>query len=172
MPSRLWVRADGRFFFAQQYPDEEGRDGTLVHALGRWTPDDGRRLVHFDGSGPRRTFARHDADTLVMQTPSALEHRLTRDRTAPQFTGTIRLTGTVRPAGDGLTFTECLTGFAVPLSRGGDFSRFHHQYRSAGDRHGPTQVELEGRFSWSDDGAPRALTIERFITVRGGEDCS
>ncbi|MEJ2298277.1 MAG: copper resistance protein NlpE N-terminal domain-containing protein [Woeseiaceae bacterium] len=171
IPSRLWIRADGRFFLEQQYPAAADRDKTAVYSLGRWGFSDDRYRVHLDGSGPRRTFARPDRDTLVMQTPSDLEHRLTRDQATPDFTSIVRMTGLVRRNEGGLTFTECLTGLVLPISRDGDFSRFHHQYRSIGGRR-PVLAELEGRFHWSDDGAPRTMTIERFVTLRAGQSCS
>ncbi len=169
--SRLWLRADGRFFFEQRYPADEDRPATAVYGLGRWALADDPDLVNLDGKGPRRIFARVDSDTLEMQTHSDLEHRLSRDAAAPSFTATVHMEGTVRRREGGMEFTECLTGYSVPVSRGADFSRFQHQYRSVGGQSDPTYVELEGRFAWAGDGAPSGISIERFITIKAGEGC-
>jgi len=79
--------------------------------------------------------------------------------------------GTMRMLGDSASFTECLTGFVAPVSKGGDFARFRHQYRSADRRSETIFVELEGRFYWSGDGSVKSLTIERFITVKANGAC-
>jgi len=167
----LWLRKDGRFFIRQRYPADNAREGMDAYNLGRWSFIADDRAIELRGAGPRRTFMRMDRDTLLMQTDSDLEHRLTRDPTRPDFSATIRMAGMMRMSGDSASFTECLTGFVAPVSKGGDFARFRHQYRSAGGRSELTYVELEGRFSWSDDGSPKSLTIERFITVKANGAC-
>ena len=167
----LWIRADGRFFFEQRYPPDGSEDETTVYGYGRWALGEAPDVVHLDGKGPRRTFERTGRDSLLMQVPSDLEHRLNRNVAVPEFAATVRMTGTLRSLEGGIEFAECLTGYAVPVTRGGDFSRFQHQYRSAGGQRGPVFAELEGRFSWSDDGTPRALTIERFVTIRADGSC-
>lgn len=167
----LWLRNDGRFFFRQRYPAGDDREPMDAYNLGRWNLTVENEAIELRGAGPRRTFIRADRDTLLMLTDSDLEHRLSRSHTKTDFSATIRLGGTIRMRGETVSFTECLTGFVVPVSRGGDFVRFRHQYRSAGKRSEPTYVELEGRFSWSGDGTPKSLTIERFVTVKADASC-
>jgi hypothetical protein len=77
----------------------------------------------------------------------------------------------MRVHGNSVTFTECMTGLVAPVSKGAEYSRFQHQYRSAGQSGEATFVEFEGRFSWADDGAPKLITIERFITVKENGTC-
>jgi len=167
----LWLRADGRFFFRQRYLADEEFEAVDAYSLGRWTAADDRRAIELTGEGPIRTFMHPHGDTLLMQTDSDLEHRLTRDPGAPEFSDRIRMTGMMRLRGDSASFTECHTGLVAPVSKGGDFARFRHQYRSAGRRNEPVYVELEGRLSWSGDGAPQSFTIERFVTIRKDEAC-
>jgi hypothetical protein len=87
------------------------------------------------------------------------------------FSATIRMSGMMRMLGDSASFTECSTGYVVPVRKGGDFARFRHQFRSATRRGEPAFVELEGRFSWSGDGTLKSLTIERFVTVKTNRAC-
>lgn len=171
LTSTLWLRSDGRFFFRQRYPEDIAREAMDAYSLGRWNWIDDDRAIELSGSGPKRTFMRLDRDTLVMRTNSDLEYLMTRDSTMADMSATIRMEGTMRTRGNSVSFTECLTGFVAPVSRGGDFARFRHQYRSAGRPSEPTYVELDGRFSWSDDGSLKSLTIERFITVKADGAC-
>ena len=94
--SILWLRSDGRFFFKQHYAADDTREAMDAFSLGRWNPiiDDGS--IELSGSGPKRVFKRMDRDTLVMQTDSDREHRLTRDPTAAGINATISLAGTMR----------------------------------------------------------------------------
>jgi len=167
----LWLRSDGSFFFRQEYPADDAHEAMDTYSLGRWNPVADTPAIELAGAGPRRTFTRVDRDTLVMRTDSDLEHRLTRDPSMTDFSATISMRGVMRVRGDSVSFTECWTGLVAPVSKGGDFGRFRHQYRSAGRLRGPTFVELEGRFSWSSDGKPKSLTIERFVTVKGNGVC-
>lgn len=169
--STLWLRADGRFFFRQRYPADDGGEAIDAYNLGRWSSIADDRAIELRGSGPTRTFVRLDRDTFLMETDSDLEYRLTRDPRITDFSAAIRMVGTMRMLGDSASFTECLTGFVAPVSKGGDFARFRHQYRSAGGRSKPTYVELEGRFSWSDDGTLKSLTIEQLITIKDDGAC-
>jgi uncharacterized lipoprotein NlpE involved in copper resistance len=169
--STLWLRSDGRFFFRQQYPAVNAREATDAYSLGRWSSIADERAIELQGAGPGRRFVRMDRDTLVMRTDSDLEHRLTRDPTTSDFSAAIRMFGMMRMVGDSASFRECSTGFVAPVSNGGDFARFRHQYRSAVGRGEPAYVELEGRFSWSGDGTLKSLTIERFVTVKSNEAC-
>jgi len=169
--STLWLRSDGRFFFRQRYPADEAREAMDAYSLGRWSSIADERTIELRGAGPRRSFMRVDRDTLVMRTDSDLEHRLTRDPAMTDFSATIRMEGVMRMRGDSASFTECLTGFVAPVSKGGDFARFRHQYRSADRRSETIFVELEGRFYWSGDGSVKSLTIERFITVKANGAC-
>ena len=171
IPSTLWLRSDGRYFFRQQYPADKAREATDTYSLGRWSSLPDERAIELEGAGPGRTFVRLDRDTLVMRTDSDLEHRLTRDPVPTEFSAAIRMFGMMRMRGDSASFTECSTGFVAPVSSAGDFARFRHQYRSAVGRGEPAYVELEGRFSWSDDGTLKSLTIERFVTVKAHETC-
>ena len=167
----LWVRADGRFFFRQRYPEDDSLDAMDAYNLGRWSLIADGRVIELSGAGPRRTFVRTDRDTLLMQTDSDLEHRLTRDPSKNGISATIRMAGMMRMVGGSASFTECLTGFVAPVSKGGDFARFRHQHRSSGRGSEPSFVELEGRFSWAGDGGLKSLTIERFITVKADGAC-
>lgn len=171
MPTTLWLRADGRFFIRQTYPETDGREASNAYNLGRWRWVAGDRVLLLEGAGPRRTFTRPDRDMLDMRTDSDLEHRLARDTATPDFSATIRMTGMMRKRGNSAMFTECLTGLVAPVNTGREFTRFLHQYQSVGARDEPTYVELEGRFIWSDDGAPNSLTIDRFITVKASGAC-
>lgn len=168
----LWLRADGRFFIEQQYPAiVESGVPTTAHGLGRWLWNAEDQVVMLDGNGPDRIFEHPDGETLIMRTASSLEHRLGRDATSPPFIATIRLGGMARRQGDGYVFKECLTGFELPLHTTGDYSRFRHQYRSVTPRGGSAAVELEGRFTWGHDGAPLAVHIVRFVTIRDEGRC-
>lgn len=167
----LWIRGDGRFFIEQEYPESDGREEMVAYNLGRWSWFADDQVLVLQGAGPSRTFTRPDADVLIMRTESDLEHRLNRDPAAPDFSAAIRMSGMMQLIADGAFFTECLTGLVVPVSRRGDYSRFVHQYRSVAGRGEQTYVELDGRFSWSGDGALRSLTIVRFVTIRSGASC-
>lgn len=167
----LWLRSDGGYFFRQLYPGDNDREEFEAYSLGRWDSVPGERRIELRGAGPGRSFLYGDRDTLFMQTDSDLEYRLTRDPTKTGISATIRMAGTMRMLGDNASFTECWTGYVAPVRKGGDFARFRHYYRSAGGRNEPVFVELEGRFSWSDDGALKSLTIERFVTVKADGAC-
>lgn len=169
--STLWLRSDGRFFFGQRYAADEARGAIDAYSLGRWSSIADHRMIELRGDGPVRKFTRLDRDTLVMRTASDLEHRLTRDAMAPEFSATIRLLGKMRELDDSMFFTECLSGLVAPVSKGGDFARFLRQYRIARRSSKPALVELEGSFSWSDDGTVKSLTIERFIAVKARGVC-
>ena len=169
--STLWLRSDGRFFFRQTYAADESREAFDAFSLGIWQSIIDDRSIELSGVGPTRTFMSLDTDTLVMRTDSELEHRLVRDPGAPRFSATIRLAGLMRVQVDSVLFTECLTGLVATVSKAGDYSRFWHQYRSAGRSNEPTFVEFEGRYTWSGDGSPELLTIERFITVKADGAC-
>ena len=171
IPTTLWVRADGRFFIEQEYPESDGREEVVVHNLGRWNWFTEDQVLVLQGAGPSRAFTRPDADALIMRTESDLEHRLGRDPAAPDFSAAIRMKGVVQLTADGAFFEECLSGLVAPVSRHGDYSRFVHQYRSVAGRGEQTHVELDGRFSWSDDGTLRSLTIVRFVTIRSDGSC-
>lgn len=167
----LWLRADGRFFFQQVYPADDTRDAMDVYNLGRWSFVGDDHEIVLAGAGPARTFMRLDRDALIMRTDSELEHWLIRDPGAPEFSATIPMAGIMRMHGDSASFTECLTGLVAPVSKGGDFARFRHQYRIVGGLGKPTYVQLEGRFFWSGDGTPKSLTISRFVTVKANQAC-
>ena len=171
IPTTLWIRDDGSFFIGQEYPESDGREAMLAYNLGRWTWALEEQLLVLRGSGPKRVFERPDTDSLVMRSASDLEHRLSRDPAAPAFEATIRMTGLMRTSADGALFEECLSQIVAPVNRRGDYSRFLHQYRSAGAGGKPVYVDLDGRFSWSGDGEVRSLTIERFHTIREDNRC-
>jgi hypothetical protein len=167
----LWLRSDGRFFFEQRFAADDAREAMNTYGLGRWRVVADHSTIELRGDGPARIFTRLDRDTLVMRTASDLEHRLTRDARSPEFSATIRVLGMMRQPGDKVMFTECLSGLVAPVSKGGDFARFWAQYRRAGRSGKPAFVELEGRYSWSEDGTVKSLTIERFITVKTSGAC-
>lgn len=171
IPTRLWLRADGRFFFEQTYPANDERAAMTVYSLGLWSRSVGDRMIELGDSGPRRSFTPTDAGTLLMQTDSNLEHRLTRDPAAPAFTASIRMGGMVQLSDGRASFAECRTGLVAPISKGRELTRLLHQYRSTSARGVPAFVEIEGRFSWSADGSVYSVTIERFVTVKPGRAC-
>lgn len=167
----LWLRADGRFFYRQSYAADDANEAVTAYSLGRWNSVAGVSAIELVGSGPIRTFVRADRNTLLMQTDSDLEHRLVRNADTPEFSDVIPLAGTMRLSGGTASFTECLTELVAPVSKGGDYARFRHQYRSVGGRNKPVYAELEGRYSWSRDGTPESLKIVRFITIRKDSTC-
>ena len=167
----LWLRPDGRYFIRQRYLADEDDEEMIAYGLGRWNWVEADRAVALAGGGPSRQFTWPDRDTLIMQAESDLEHRLTRDPEMPEFTSSVRMTGMMRVSGEGAWFTECLTGLEAPVGKGGDHRRFLHQYRRAAAPGKRVFVELQGRFSWSNDGAPASLTIDQFVTVKEREFC-
>lgn len=167
----LWLRADGTYFFEQRYAAADNREALTVHNLGRWQTTTDLHAIELTGEGPTRRFTRLDRDMLAMRTDSSLEHRLTRDAGASDISTTIHLAGIMRMQGGKASFAECLTGLIVPVNKGGDFGRFWHQYRGLAGQGRPAYVELEGRFLWSDDGAPKSVTIERFVTIKENAGC-
>lgn len=171
IPTTLWLRPDGRFFLRQSYPLDTTNTADDVYGLGRWNLSSGSDAVELRGEGPLRVFSRPDRDVLIMRSMSDREHRLDRDPGAPEFSATMRLSGMTRILGNDVSFRECLTDLEASVSRSGDFSRFWHQVRSVGRSREPVYVELEGRFTWADDGTPRSLLIHRFITVRADSAC-
>jgi uncharacterized lipoprotein NlpE involved in copper resistance len=171
IPTTLWLRPDGRFFFRQRYPLEATGSVDDVYSLGRWDWSADEGVVELIGAGPVRAFSRPDRDVLILRTMSGHQHRLNRDPAAPEFTASMRLSGMTQMLGDDVVFTECLTGLEAPIRKGGDFPRFHHQVRSVNRLREPVPVEIEGRFTWADDGAPQSVSIERFITIRDDEAC-
>ena len=171
IPTTLWIRADGSYFLGQEYPASDGRDAMTAYSLGRWTWGLEDQELVLRGSGPQRVFTRPDVDSLLMRTASDLDHRLRRDPAAPDFSATVRMAGMMRVSADGASFRECLTGIVAPVSRRGDYARFLHQYRSSAERGKPVYAELDGRFSWSADGAPQSFTIEQFRTIRNDDGC-
>ena len=171
IPTTLWLRSDGRFFFRQSYPSDATSTADNVYSLGRWNLSAAQDTVELRGAGPVRAFSRPDRDVLIMRTISDRAHRLTRDPDEPEFSATMRLSGTTQIRGNDVSFKECLTGFEAPVSKGGDFARLWHQVRSVGRSGEPVYVELEGRFTWAGDGAPQSVRIQQFITVRADAAC-
>lgn len=167
----LWLRPDGRYFIRQRYLADEQDQEMIAYGLGRWRWIEADHTVFLAGEGPPRVFTWPDRDTLIMRTESDLEHRLARDPGEPDFTSSIRMAGTMRKSSGSTLFSECLTGLEAPVKKSGDYARFLHQYRSLPAGSEGVFVELEGRFAWSSDGAPEALTIDRFVTVRASESC-
>jgi hypothetical protein len=170
----LWLRADGRFLMEQQYPagENDGEDAFTAHGLGRWHWEAEARQLVLAGRGPERVFERPDPDMLLMRSDSPLEHRLERNGSAGDFPVTIRMTGNARQAGEGFAFTECLTGYTVPMEKGGDYSRFARQFPNVVSRGADAPVELDGRFTWGADGAPVSLRVVRLVTIRASGGCA
>lgn len=169
----LWLRRDGRYILEQNFPADEA-SGTVpetAHALGRWALREEGRVLALTGEGPERLFERPKADRLLMRSSSPLEHRLERSSGAPEFGNAIRLRGMARPRGEGYVFSECLTGYELPLAKGGDYKRFARQFRSVVPRGQAARAEIEARFTWAADGKPQALTILRFVTLRNDGAC-
>lgn len=170
IPTTLWIHAGGSFIFEQEYRPADDQAMT-AHSLGRWNWVDAEQMLVLQGAGPKRLFTRPDANSLLMRTESDLEHRLKRDSAATNFSGIIRLTGMMQVGPEGALFRECLSGIAAAVNRRGDYARFLHQYRSSVGPGKPAYVELEGRFSWSEDGNVQSLTIEQFRTVKKSSSC-
>jgi uncharacterized lipoprotein NlpE involved in copper resistance len=171
IPTTLWLRSDGRFFFRQSYQSDAASTVDDVYSLGRWNLSADRGAIELRGAGPVRVFLRPDRDALIMRTASDQEHRLTRDPGASEFSATMRLSGMTRKLGNDVTFTECLTGLHAPVSKGGDFPSLWHQVRSVGGLREPVYVEFDGRFTWDGDGAPQFVRIQKFVTVRADATC-
>jgi hypothetical protein len=169
----VWLLADGRFILEQSFPGDVERDepASRAHALGRWQWREADRLLALVGAGPERLFERPDAERLLMRSSSPLEHRLERMSAAPEFGGTIRLSGMARSRGEGYVFSECLTGYELPLERGGDYKRFARQFRSVVPRGQAARADVDARFTWGADGTPGSLVIERFVTLRKDGGC-
>jgi len=171
IPTTLWLRSDGRFFFRQSYLSDATSTVDDVYSLGRWSLSADHGAIELRGEGPARVFLRPGRDELIMRTISDQEHRLTRDPGAPEFSATMRLSGMTQILGNDVSFTECLTGLEAPVTEGGDFASFWHQVRSLGRVRELVYVEFEGRFTWTVDGAPQSVRIQRFITVRAKTEC-
>jgi hypothetical protein len=167
----LWLRRDERFILRQDYAATDTRAALRGFSLGRWQPAEEGHAIELAGKGPLRIFARSDEDTLDMRTASPLQHRLVRDGSQAFIEDSIRMQGNIRVAADGGIFTECLTGLSVPVSKGADYRRFRHQLRSASVSGGIVPVELIGRFVWADDGSPKILSIEEFVTIETDREC-
>jgi hypothetical protein len=167
----LWLRADHRFFLRQRYLADGNNEAKSVYSFGRWIARAGESAIELNGEGPRRIFDSVDTETLLMRTASPLEHRLGRQPETTDFTETIRMAGVMQMPASGPSFSECLTGYVVPVSQQGDFARFRHQYRSVVGRGKPAFVEFDGRFTWSDEHALQALIIDRFLTIKVDGSC-
>lgn len=169
IPTTVWLRADGSYFLEQLYHADGEQHAVTSLGLWSWALDS--ETLELRGRGPPRRFTRPDSNTLVMQTPSPLVHRIDREPTRGRFDGTIRLEGMIDFDRGGTTFTECVTGLQVPVSRGGDYSRFAQQYRHVGPGGSPVFVLLDATFEWRDDGAPKQLIVDRFSTIRAEGRC-
>ena len=172
IPTTLWLRADGRFFWRQHYPANDDAEAMNAYGLGLWEWSGDERLVVLRGSGPTRKFERDGRDELLMRTDSDLQHRLSRNTAAGGFTDSLRMSGMVQFHGDVLSFTECLTGLKAAVARSGEYGRLLHQYRSVSARGKPVYAEFDGRFSWHADESAKSVAIERFVTVRKNVACS
>lgn len=168
----LWLRPDGRFFVEQRYRPAEGDAPDVSYGLGRWAWRTDEQLLALSGAGPARLYERPDEDVLLLRTAAIEPHRLEARPGAADFTAVIRVRGVAQPAGDGYRFRECLTGYAVPLGKGGDYRRFARQFLDVVPRGEAASAEFEGRFDWGADGAPAAFHIERFVTLREARECS
>ena len=169
IPTTIWLRDDGNYFLEQIYQADGATES--VTSLGRWTWHTESETLELRGAGPHRVFVRTDRQTLVMQTPSPLEHQVTRSSAPRKFDGTITLEGTISTNSQVDTFSECITGMRIPVSRGGDYASFARQYRRVAAPGSPVFVEFEGKFRWRDDGAPDAIAMQRFATVRTDGRC-
>jgi len=167
----LWLRPDGRFFKTQQYLQDDGSYAMTSNSLGLWRWDRDTASLVLDGRGPLRRFTRTGADQLRMVVDSPMEHLLARDAAAPRTPAAMPLAGMISLTSEGAAFSECLTGYEVPVARTGEYSKFAHLYRGAGLRGRPAFVEFEGRFVWQDDVSPVGVVIEQFIAVKGEGGC-
>lgn len=175
--TRVWLRADGRFFLAETYEDSRADAGAATgravdaYDLGRWSQRPATRIVDLRGAGPTRSFEVVNDRRLRMITSSTLDYTLAREAAGRAFDYRVRLQGLLAEKGRRATFTECLTGLGAPLGTGGDYRRLMRQYRSLGARSVPLFVELEGRFDWSRDGRLEGVTVDRLITLKPQDAC-
>ena len=169
VPTTIWLRGDAVYFLEQRY-STEGAPRSIA-SLGRWAWSAETRELTLRGAGPARRFTRPDADSLRLETPSPLEHRVTRSRSLGPFSGSIRLEGMVQPSADGDRFIECVTGMQVPLQRGLDYRSFARQYRHTGGGGKPVFVEFDGQFRWHDDRSIAGVAMETFSTIRTDGRC-
>lgn len=166
----LWLRADGTFLLEQRYRSGEAPAPPPSHALGNWEWRPREAVLELSSGGPARIFDRPADGVLVQQTVSPVEHRLDRDASRARLDTTLRLRGAIRQAGDGYRFRECRTGLDAPVATGGDYRRFRNQFRSVVSG-AEAPVELIGHFDWGPDGAPAALVIDEFVTLRKTSTC-
>ncbi len=169
IPTTMWLRSDRLYFFEQRYSAESAPRS--VTSLGRWSWSADTGTLTLRGAGPARQFARPDADTLLLQTPSPLEHRVTRDRSHGPFNASIPLEGFVEPTAETDIFMECVTGMRVPLSRSLDYPSFARQYRHTGSGGEPVFVEFDGLFRWRDDRSLAGVAMQTFTTIRSNGQC-
>lgn len=166
----LWLRGDGTFLLEQRYRAGDSPAPVPAHALGSWEWRPDEEALELLSGGPARVFDQADDGALIQRTVSTAEHRLDRDPSRARVDATLRLRGTIRRVGDGYRFRECRTALAAPVATGGDYRRFRNQYRSvASGVEAP--VELVGHFDWAADGAPVALVIDEFVTLRESPAC-
>jgi len=168
----LWLRDDGTFLLEQRYraaAESAPPPSPPSHALGNWNWRADVEVLELSSGGPERVFDR-EGDALIQRTSSSAEHRLDRDPARVRIDASLWLRGTIRQAGDGYRFRECRTSLEAPVAAGGEYRRFHNQYRNIvlGTE---ASIVLIGHFDWGPDGAPVSLTIDQFVTLRDAPGC-
>lgn len=167
----LWLHPDGTFFNRRRYLADAGAAAVLAYNLGRWYPGDAGATIIADGRGPDRIYRRTGADQLELVTDSELGHRLRRDPGARPFSDVMRVRGVARVDGNGARFRECQSGLEAAIAEAADFPRFMRQYRAVAAAGQAAPIEFDGRFTWTPDGMPVAVTIERFTSAGEAQQC-
>jgi hypothetical protein len=169
--TRLWLRADQRFFIRQHYREETDDPAPDAYGLGRWSWDTAKGHLVLSGAGPVRTFARDGASGLKLLTSSEIEHRLEREPVTSDFTDLFRFEGIVVASGDSASLAECLTGLTAPIEHAGAYRSFIREYRSLIGYDQPALVAVEGRFNWGENGLPESIVLAEVITVKPDRNC-
>jgi len=145
---------DGAAVQRMRYAERGPNGGSLdFDAIGRWTLDDGgRRLVLRLNREAPTFYAVHGIDALDLldvegkAIDSPFNHTLRRAATFAPIQPQMRMAGLyVYRAGAGI-FTECSTGWSLPVSTEGDNAALERGYAASGVNPGqPVLVNLEGR---------------------------
>lgn len=165
----LWLRADGRFFYRQNYlAAEEQAAARAFYAMGHWRWDELAGLLALERDGPTRWFEPVAENTLRFQTTAQPDHVLLRQDVEPPFEYIVTLEGEYQSA-KVQRLTECRTGLSLAIVEKGEGRRIRRQYRSM-PRGQPIIAVVEGRILTANDGS-LSLSIQRLVTLKPGERC-
>ncbi len=167
----LWLRPDHRFFLRQQYVDG-GPEIPPSKALGAWHWDEHSARVVLAGAGPERRLARLDDARLELETAATAPHVLQRDAGAPAFTDRVLLDGQSTVDDRSGSFTECITGWTLPVAASGGFRELAHRHRVAGARGKSALATIEAHLTTLAGGDAReAWVVDRVVAVKPGGHC-